>query len=142
MSNHVDFVPKWLRIFVGVLALLNILFGVMGYFDMSLLFKNGSGLDLTNAILKNASYEFAARNLAIGLGLAIVAAKGVPESITIVTIIRALIEIQTIITMVTTGNISVMSLMPILFLVAELLIIKTLIEVIQKRDASKYKNQG
>ena len=121
MSNHVDFVPKWLRIVVGVLAILNILFGVMGYLDMSLLFKDGSGLDLTNAILKNASYEFAARNLAIGLGLAIVAAKGVPESITIVTIIRALIEIQTIITMVTTGNISVMSLMPILFLVAELL---------------------
>ncbi len=142
MSNHVDFVPKWLRIVVGVLAILNILFGVMGYLDMSLLFKNGSGLDLTNAILKNASYEFAARNLAIGLGLAIVAAKGVPESIAIVTIIRALIEIQTIITMVTTGNISVMILMPILFLVAELFIIKTLIGVIQKRDASKYKDQS
>ena len=142
MGNHVDFVPKWLRIVVGVLAILNILFGVMGYLDMSLLFKDGSGLDLTNAILKNASYEFAARNLAIGLGLAIVAAKGVPESITIVTIIRALIEIQTIITMVTTGNISVMILMPILFLVAELFIIKTLIAVIQKRDASKYKNQS
>ena len=104
--------------------------------------NHSSGFDLTNAILKNASYEFAARNLAIGLGLAIVAAKGVPESITIVTIIRALIEIQTIIIMVTTGNISVMLLMPILFLVAELLIIKTLIGVIQKRDASKYKNQG
>ena len=84
MSNHIDFVPKWLRILVGALAALNILFGVMGYFDMSLFFKYGSGLDLTNAILKNASYAFAARNLAIGLGLAIVAAKGVPESITIV----------------------------------------------------------
>ena len=142
MSNHVDFVPKWLRIVVGILAILNIFFGVMGYLDMSLLFKDGSGLDLTNAILKNASYEFAARNLAIGLGLAIVAAKGVPESITIVTIIRALIEIQTIITMVTTGNISVMILMPIVFLVAELFIIKTLIGVIQKRDAAKYKNQS
>ena len=141
MSNHIDIVPKWLRILVGALAALNILFGVMGYFDMSLLFKYGSGLDLTNAILKNASYEFAARNLAIGLGLAIVAVKGVPESITIVTIIRALIEIQTIITMVTTGNISVIILMPILFLVAELFIIKTMIGVIQKRDA-KFKNQS
>ena len=135
MSNHIDIVPKWLRIVVGVLALLNIFFGVMGYFDMSILFKSGSGLDFTNAILKNASYEFAARNLAIGLGLAIVAAKGVPECITIVTIIRALIEIQTIITMVTTGNISVMILMPILFLVAELFIITTMVGVIQKRDA-------
>ncbi|PQJ08968.1 hypothetical protein CJD36_021400 [Flavipsychrobacter stenotrophus] len=137
MSKHIDIVPKWLRIVVGILALLNILFGVMGYFDMSILFKDGTGLDLTNAILKIASFEFAARNLAIGLGLAIVAAKGVPESITIVTIIRALIEIQTIITMMVTGNISAMILMPLVFLVAELFIIKTLIGVIQKRDAAK-----
>jgi hypothetical protein len=135
MSKHIDFVPKWLRIVVGILALLNILFGVMGYFDMSVLFKDGSGLDLTNAILKNASYEFAARNLAIGLGLAIVAAKGVPESITIVTIIRALVEIQTIITMIATGNISTMILMPLVFLIVEIFIIKTLVGVIQKRDA-------
>jgi hypothetical protein len=137
MSKHIDIVPKWLRIVVGVLALLNILFGIMGYVDMSILFKDGAGLDLTNALLKNASHEFAARNLAIGLGLAIVAAKGVPESITIVTIIRALIEIQTIITVLATGTISGMILMPIVFLVAELFIIKTLIGVIKKRDAVK-----
>ena len=135
MSKHIDMVPKWLRIVVGVLALLNILFGVMGYIDMSLLFKNGSGLDLTNAIMKNASYEFAARNLAIGLGLAIVAAKGVPESITIVTIIRALVEIQTIVTIIATGNISILILMPLVFLIVEIFIIKTLVGVIQKRDA-------
>ena len=135
MSKHIDIVPKWLRIVVGILALLNILFGLMGYFDMSVLFKDGSGLDLTNAILKNASYEFAARNLAIGLGLAIVAAKGVPESITIVTIIRALVEIQTIITMIAIGNISAMILMPLVFLIVEIFIIKTLVGVIQKRDA-------
>lgn len=137
MSKHIDIVPKWLRIVVGILALLNILFGVMGYFDMTQLFKDGSGLDLTNAILKNASYEFAVRNLAIGLGLAIVAAKGVPESITIVTIIRALIEIQTIIIMIATGNISAMIAMPLVFIIAEIFIIKTLIGVIQKRDAAK-----
>ena len=90
MSTKIDLVPKWLRIIVGILALLNILFGVMGYFDLSLLFKDGAGLDMTNAILKNASNEFAARNLAIGLGLAI-----------------------------------------------ELFIIKTLIGIIQKRDAAR-----
>ena len=140
MSKHIDLVPKWLRIVVGVLALLNILFGVMGYFDMSILFKDGSGLDLTNAILKNASYEFAAWNLAIGLGLAIVAAKGVPESITIVTIIRALVEIQTIITMLATGNISSIILMPFVFLIVEIFIVKTLVGVIQKRDALHWKS--
>jgi len=135
MSKHFDIVPKWLRIVVGVLALLNILFGIMGYVDMSILFKDGAGLDLTNALLTNASHEFAARNLAIGLGLVIVAVKGVPESITIVTIIRALIEIQTIIIIVATGSVSAMILMPLVFLVVELFIIKTLIGVIRKRDA-------
>lgn len=135
MSKHLDIVPKWLRVVVAVLALLNILFGIMGYVDMSILFKNGEGLDLTNALLKNASHEFAARNLAIGLGLAIVAAKGVPESITIVTIIRALIEIQTIITILATGTLSDMIIMPLVFLAAELVIMKTLIEAIKKRDA-------
>lgn len=137
MSGRMDIVPKWLRIVVGILALLNILFGAMGYFDTSLLFKDGSGLDLTNAVLKNASYEFASRNLAIGLGLAIVAAKGVPESITIVTIIRALIEIQTVITIIASSRISAMIAVPLVFLVVELVIIKTLVGVIQKRDASK-----
>ncbi len=135
MSKHLDIVPKWLRILVGALALINILFGIMGYFDVTQLFKDGSGLDLTSAILKNASYEFAARNLAIGLGLAIVAAKGVPESITIVTIIRALVEIQTIITIIATGNLSVMVSMPLVFLIVEIFIIKTLVGIIQKRDA-------
>jgi len=135
MSKHIDIVPKWLRIVVGVLALLNILFGVMGYIDMSLLFKDGSGIDLTNAILKNASYEFAARNLAIGLGLAIVAAKGVPESMTIVLIIRALIEIQTILITFVSSKVDAMIAMPLVFLIAEVFLIKTLVGVIQKRDA-------
>lgn len=137
MSIQLDVVPKWLRTVVGVLALLNIAFGVMGYFDLSLLFKDGIGLDLTNALVKNASYEFAARNLAIGLGLAIVSLKGVPESMTIVTIIRALIEIQTMIIMLATGSISSMILMPAVFLAAEIFVIKTLVGVIQKRDSKK-----
>lgn len=137
MSKHIDHVPKWLRIVVGILALVNIAFGIMCYFDMSLLFKNAGGLDLTNAVLKNASYEFAARNLAIGLGLAIVAAKGVPESIAIVSIIRILIEVQTIITAIAAGHFSAVLIVSVLFLAIELLIVKTLAGVIQKRDAGK-----
>jgi len=136
MQKYLDIIPKWLRIMVWVLALLNIAYGVMGYFDMSILFKNWVGIDLTNIILKNASYEFAARNLAIGLGLAIVAAKGVPESITIVTIIRALIEIQTIIMIIATGTISAIIMMPLIFLIAEICIIKSLIDIIKKRNLS------
>jgi len=102
---------------------------------MSILFHNGAGLDLTNGILKQASNEFAARNLAIGLGLLIVALKGVPESITIVLIIRALVEIQTIIMTLVSGKVDAMIAMPLVFLTAEIFLIKTLIGVIQKRDA-------
>ncbi|NVN94007.1 MAG: hypothetical protein HXX18_01860 [Bacteroidetes bacterium] len=135
MTTHIDFVPKWLRILVGILALMNIAFGVMGYFDMTVLFPNGNGIDLSSAIIKNASFEFAARNLSIGLALMIVALKGVPESITIVTIIRALIEIQTIIIAIVHGNITTMLVLPAVLLIAEIFIIITLIKVIAKRDA-------
>ncbi len=134
MTSKIDFVPKWVRISVGILAILNILFGVMGYFDMSVLFHNGTGLDLTSTILKHASNEFAARNLAIGLGLMIVAFKGVPESIAIVVIIRALVELQTIIQTLLSGKIDAMIAMPLVFIIVELFLIKTLIGVIKKRD--------
>ncbi len=135
MTTHIDIVPKWVRISVGILALLNILYGVMGYFDISVLFHDGAGLDMTNGILKQASNEFAARNLAIGLGLMIVALKGVPESLAIVLIIRALIEIQTVILTLVSGKIDAMIVMPIVLLVVEIMLIKTLIAVIAKRDA-------
>ena len=134
MSLLLDIVPKWLRISVGILAIFNIAFGIMGYFDMSVLFQNGNGIDLTNEVIKNASYEFAARNLAIGLALGIVALKGVPESLAIVLIIRALVETQTIITSIVTHSIISAILMPIPFLAAELFIIVFLVKIIKKRD--------
>jgi hypothetical protein len=135
MSTHIDNVPKWVRMAVGILALVNLAFGIMSYLSMSVLFKDGAGLDLTNAILKNASYEFAARNLAIGLALAFVTIiKGAPEALVILTIVRALIEIQTIIISITQGNINAMLLMPLAFLVLEICIIKTLIVVIKKEE--------
>lgn len=135
MTTHIDFVPKWARILVGILALLNIAFGVMGYFDVNVLFHNSTGLDLENPIFQVASFEFAARNLAIGLALGIVSAKGVPESIAIVTIIRALIEIQTICISLFTSEISLKILMPVIFLIVEILIIRTMIMAIEKRDS-------
>jgi hypothetical protein len=39
--------------------------------------------------------------------------------------------------MIATGNISAMIAMPLVFIIAEIFIIKTLIGVIQKRDAAK-----
>lgn len=135
MSNQTDNVPKWVRTAVGILALVNIAFGVVGYFDISLLFKDGAGLDLTNAIIKNANYEFAARNLAIGLALGFVTIiKGAPEALTILTIVRALIEIQTIILQIVQGNINVMLIIPIVFLIVEIILVKTLVGVIKLEE--------
>ena len=135
MTTHIDIVPKWVRIVISVLALMNIAFGVMGYFDMTSLFPNATGFDLTNDIFKSASFEFAARNIAIGLALMIVALKGVPESITIVTIIRAFIEIQTIIIAVVHGNITSAIILPVILLGVEIFVILTLVKAIAKRDA-------
>jgi hypothetical protein len=135
MSAKTDNVPKWVRVAVGVLAVVNLAFGVMSYVSMSVLFKDGAGLDLSNTILKNASYEFAARNLAIGLALIFVTIiKGAPEALVILTIVRALIEFQTIIIAVVQGEITAILLMPLAFLVLEVFIVKTLIGVIKKEE--------
>jgi len=138
MIKHIDVVPKWVRILTGILALLNIFYAAQCYTDMSQLFFDGAGLDFTNALLKDASYEFAARNLAIGLGLGIVALRGIPESITIVTIIRALVEVQTIIIAAVTGNLRLDAnmIVAVAFLAVELLLIINLIGIIKTRDAN------
>ncbi len=135
MIHHRDIVPKWLRIVLGILALLNIAFGVSGYFDVSVLFQNSHvGVDLASLGAKYASYEFAARNLAIGLALLLVAGKGVPESMAIMTITRALIEIQTIAVAIATGSFGSGTLIALMLLSIEIFLSVTLFRVIAKRD--------
>jgi hypothetical protein len=135
MSAQTDNVPKWIRIAVGILAVINIAFGLMCYFDMNILFHNGTGIDLSNPSIKNAGFEFAARNLAIGLALGFVTViKGAPEALTILTIVRALIEIQTIILSIAQGNINAMLIIPVVFLAVEIVIVKTLVGVIKKEE--------
>ena len=135
MSIHVDNVPKWVRVAVGVIAVINIAFGIMCYFDMHLLYHAGTGIDMNNPIIKSAGYEFASRNLAIGVAMGFVTAiKGAPEALVILTIVRALIEVQTIIISVVEGNINAMLLVPAAFLIMEVFIIKTLIGVIKKEE--------
>ena len=136
MGIHIDNVPKWVRVMVGIIGLINIAFGIMCYFDMRLLYHAGTGIDMTNPLIKNAGYEFASRNLAIGVAMGFVTIiKGAPEALVILTIVRALIEIQTIILSMVQGNINVMMLIPLAFLVVEVLMIKTLIGVIKKEEA-------
>ena len=135
MSSHVDNVPRWVRIVIGIFAVINIAYGVMCYFDMSILFHHATGLDLTNPSIKNAGYEFASRNLAIGLALGFVTIiKGAPEALVILTIVRALIEIQTIILSIAQGNINAMLIIPVVFLAVEIVIVKTLVGVIKKEE--------
>ena len=134
MSTKTDLVPKWVRILVGILALANIIFGVMGYFDYNVLFHHGTD-GVSEMLLKNASFEFSARNLAIGLALGIVYLKGVPESIAIVMIIRALVEFQSFLIGATTSGFSMDLIMPLLFFAVEIFIIKTIVGVIKVRDS-------
>jgi hypothetical protein len=136
MGQHIDNVPRWVRIAVGILALVNIAFGVVTYLNIGVLFPHPAGIDLANPFIRHANYEFASRNLAIGLALGFVTIiRGAPEALVILTIVRALIEIQALIIAFVEGNINAFLLIPVLFLVLEIFIIKTLIGVIKKEEA-------
>lgn len=90
-------IPTYVRIVTGVFALANIGYGVVGYFKPSQIFENSTeGVDVKGKGAKYAGYEYASRNLAIGIGLLIVAAIGDPHAIVMITGIRALVEIQSI----------------------------------------------
>jgi hypothetical protein len=137
MSTHIDLVPKCVRIVIVLLALANIAFGVSEYFSPSALFQNNAtGIDLAGLAAKYAGYEFAAHNLAIGLALMIVALRGVPESLAIVTIIRALIEFQTIIIAIATGNLNGGIAVAVVIFALEAFVIVTMFGVTAKRDAA------
>jgi hypothetical protein len=136
MAKHADNVPTWVRITVGFIALLSLAFGIVSYFDMRLLFHSGTGIDLANPSIKNAGFEFAARNLAIGLALVFVTIiRGAPEALVILTIIRALIEFQTIILSIIQGDMNIMLIIAVALLVLEICVIKSLIAVIKKEEA-------
>ena len=133
--NSKNLVPKWVRIFVGLLALANIAFGVSNYFGASALFQNSSvGINLASAAARYAGYEFGARNLAIGLALLIVASVGVPETIAIMTIVRALVELQSIIIGIVTGNFGTGVIVSIVVFAIEATVIVTMFKIVGERD--------
>lgn len=134
-------VPTWVRVLIGILAVFNIVFGVSGYFDPQPLFQNSVvGIDLTSSGAIYAGYEFAVRNLAIGLALMIVAVVGVPETIAIMTIVRALIELQTIIIGFSTENFGAGTIVAIIVFVLEVFVIKTMFGIVAERDAHLHKS--
>jgi hypothetical protein len=133
--NSKNLVPKWVRIFVGLLALANIAFGISNYFGASALFQNSStGIDLVGAAARYAGYEFGARNLAIGLALMIVANVGVPETIAIMTIVRALVELQDIIISIISGNFGVGTIVSLVIFATEVFVIVTMFKIVGERD--------
>lgn len=87
----------YVRIIAGIFALVNIVYGIVGYFKPSHTFENSSeGVDLQGKGARYAAYEYSSRNVSIGIGLLIAAAIGSPQAIIMVTIVRALVEIQSI----------------------------------------------
>ncbi len=90
-----NMIPLYVRIVAGIFALANIGYGIVGYFKPSQVFENSEeGVDVKGKGARYAGYEYASRNLAIGIGLLVAAAIGSPESIVMVMAVRALIEIQ------------------------------------------------
>lgn len=133
--NSKNLVPKWTRIVVGLLAVANFIFGISNYLKFDMLFQNSKvGIDLTNTGAKFASYEFGARNLAIGLALLIVALVGIPETIAIMTIVRALIELQTIVIALLAGTFGTGTIVAIVMVGVEIFVIKTMFGIVAERD--------
>ncbi len=133
--NQKNLVPTWTRIVVGLLALANLAFGISNYFKFDALFQNTlQGVDISSISAKFASYEFGARNLAIGLALLIVALVGIPETIAIMTIVRALIETQSIIIAILAGTFGIGTIVAIIMLGVEAFVIKTMFGIVAKRD--------
>jgi hypothetical protein len=88
-------IPLYIMIITGVFALANIGYGIVGYFKPSQIFeKSTEGVDVKGKEASYAWYEYASRNLSIGIGLLIVAIMGSPLSIVMVMGIRALVEVQ------------------------------------------------
>jgi len=88
-------IPCYVRIITGVFALANIGYGIVGYFKPSQIFENSTeGVDVKGKGARYAGYEYASRNLSIGIGLLIVAIIGSPLSIVMVMGVRALVEVQ------------------------------------------------
>lgn len=121
-------VPIWVKIIVGVLAVANIYFGILGYFSNKPLFENSTvGIDLAGSGAKFASFEFATRNLSIGLALLLSALLGIPVAIAIILIVRILIELQSLVISIAIRKFGAGFIIPIVFLVVEVFIVKTVL---------------
>jgi|GEM_PF-783417 len=126
MSPAAKHVPRWVRILAGLVALLNLAYGFAGYLAPATILP---GLAADTVATLNAAHVFSARNVAIGVALLIVTLVGVPESIAIVMIIRLLVEAQDLVLQLLAGAALPALLMPITFMVIELVVIVTMVRL-------------
>ena len=119
-----NMIPMYVRIVAGIFALANMGYGVVGYFKPAQIFENSTdGVDVKGAGARYAGYEYASRNLSIGIVLLVVAAIGSPQSIVMVTSIRALIELQSMLINISLKKINEGFITAAVFLGIELFII-------------------
>ncbi len=117
-------IPMYVIIIAGVFALANIGYGIMGYFQPSHTFENSTeGVDIKGKGARFASYEYSSRNLAMGIGLLIAAYMGSPLAIVMITLVRALVEIQSIFINISLKKINEGFYTALVFLAIELFII-------------------
>jgi hypothetical protein len=123
--------PMYVSVITGLFALANIGYGIMGYFKPSHTFENSTeGVDLNASGARYAAYEYSSRNLAIGLGLCIAAILGSPLAIVMVTLVRALVEIQSIFINISLKKINEGFYTALVFLAIELFIIAKCVGVL------------
>lgn len=138
MSTPAKFVPTWIRIIVGLLAVFNLLFGIMGYANPSAVLPAAAST-ADPAALTAVGQVFSARNTAIAIALLIVSIVGVPESIAIVTIIRFLVEAQDLVLTLIRGDGGSGLILNIVFLVVEAVIIVTAFRIVgEQHKASRH----
>ena len=119
-----NMIPMYVRIIAGLFAAANIGYGIMGYFSPSHTFENSTeGVDLGGKGAKYAAYEYSSRNLAIGIGILIAAAIGSPQAIVMVMLIRALVEIQSMLINISLKKINEGFITAAVFLAIEVFII-------------------
>ena len=113
----------YVRIVAGLFAAANIGYGIVGYFKPGQIFENSTeGVDVKGKGARYAGYEYASRNLAIGIGLMVAAAIGSAQAIVMVTAIRALVEIQSVLINISLKKFNEGFITALVFLAIELFI--------------------
>jgi hypothetical protein len=127
VSASAKLVPKWVRIVVGLVALFNLAYGLLGYINPETILP---GLDTNIESVQNIIQTYSALNMAIAIALSIVAIVGVPESMAIVMIIRFLVEVQDLVLSIFNGEPFSSLLITVMFIIIELVIIVTLVNIV------------